>query len=180
MFEIGKMMLQVQLFQKAYEGTAKKEGDTNFALYFIFFSPIAIFGGFTNLQGFAEMVWYLLILAPLTDSWINDRLVLSLLGAAVAYFNPGCVISMLPLLVLQARLKVPDEPGQNDTLRRVLLLAGFINIIFMFCLSQSQIENVINILMVNNKAETMGNYWYVMVEMFSDRVRFFKLLYLLL
>ena len=37
-----------------------------------------------------------------------------------------------------------------------------------------------NILYVNNRSETMGSFWYVMVEMFHDKLLFFKKLYLLM
>ena len=174
------MAAQILLFWKAYEGSSKKEADTNFALHFVFFSPIALLGGFTNLHSFAELLWYLIILAPLTDTILNDRLILSLLSVGLAYFNPGCVISLLPLLVVQARLKVPEEQGSHDPFKRLMLLVGLGNMVWMFGLSSSQKDNVVNILMVNNKQETMGNYWYLMVMMFSDRVRFFKKLYLVL
>lgn len=178
-FEMGKIAVQLLIFWKAYEGTSKKAADTDFALYFILFNPISLLGGFQNLQGFADTLWQLLILAPLTDSVLSDRLILQVLAAIVCYFNPGSAICLLPLLVLQARLKVPESIGSNDTIRRVLLFAGFLNLIVMFCCSSSQMTNIVNILMVNNKAETMSNFWYIMVEMFVDRLVFFKKLYLL-
>ena len=40
--------------------------------------------------------------------------------------------------------------------------------------------NIKNILYVNNKAETIGSFWYIMVEMFGDRLIFLKKLYLLM
>ena len=80
------------------------------------------------------MLWYLLILAPLTDTVLNDRMILQLLASVVAYFNPGVVFCLLPLLVLQARLKVPEQQG-HDTIRRFLLLIGQLNMIVMFLCS---------------------------------------------
>lgn len=33
--------------------------------------------------------------------------------------------------------------------------------------------------MVNNASENLGNFWYVMHEMFPDRLEFIKMMYLL-
>lgn len=105
-FEMGKMAAQILLFHKAYQGTAKKEGDTNLALFFIIFNPISLIGGFTNLQSFADALWYLLILAPLTVVGTGP-IVLVLMAQVVAYFNPGVVMCLIPLFVLITRLQVP-------------------------------------------------------------------------
>ena len=39
---------------------------------------------------------------------------------------------------------------------------------------------MVNIFMVNNKSETVGSFWYIMVEMFEAKIVFFKKLYLLM
>ena len=45
--------------------------------------------------------------------------------------------------------------------------------------SPAQIQNSYNILMVNNSTENLGSFWYLMLEMFPDRLEFMKMMYLL-
>lgn len=178
------MSVQLLIFKKAYSISVKKEAETNLALYFVIFNPISLLGGFLNLSAFNDFLWHLLILAPLTNSILNDRFILSILAVVVAYFSPGIIFCLIPLTVLQARLNVPDgqqgEPRKHDTFKRLILLAGLIYIMLLLICSKQQMTNFFNILYVNNKSETVGSFWYVMVEMFSDKVVFFKKLYLLM
>ena len=78
----------------------KKEAETNLALYFVIFNPISLLGGFLNLSAFNDFLWHLLILAPLTNSILNDRFILSILAVVVAYFSPGIIFCLIPLTVL--------------------------------------------------------------------------------
>ena len=47
-------------------------------------------------------------------------------------------------------------------------------------MSTTQRKNLTNILLVNNPAENLGNFWYLMHEMFLDRLVFFKYIYLIM
>ena len=40
--------------------------------------------------------------------------------------------------------------------------------------------NIKNIMLVNDPSETMGMFWYIMVEMFQDRLVFLKYAFLLM
>ena len=49
---------------------------------------------------------------------------------------------------------------------------------FLF-VSPDQLRNAKNILMINDPTENIGSFWYLMLEMFPDKLEFMKLLYLL-
>ena len=129
---------------------------------------------------------------------MTDRYVLAAGATLVAYFNPQLIFCLLPITVLQARLQVPPTTKKqvhskqlpagkeekaapkHDTFARLLILAVMIDIMLLIICSRKQLINIKNILYVNNKSETIGSFWYIMVEMFEDRLIFLKKLYLLM
>lgn len=134
-FEMANILVQLAIFYKAYAITQKKENDTNTALFFIMFNPISLLGGFNNLASFNDFLWHLMILAPLTEM-LSLRLVLAVLAVIVTYFNPGAIFCLIPLIVLQARLGVPEEPHKHDTIRRMILFAGLLDLMYLACSTQ--------------------------------------------
>jgi hypothetical protein len=198
LFESANMATQLAIFHTVFSISNKKEEYTSLAFYFILFNPIALVGGFSNIGAFNDTMLHLLILAPLIGGkLLTDRYVLAAGATLVAYFNPQLIFCLLPITVLQARLQVPSikkqvhskEPPagkeektapKHDTFARLLILAVMIDIMLLLICSRNQLSNIKNIMYVNNKSETINSFWYIMVEMFEDRLIFLKKLYLLM
>jgi len=43
----------------------------------------------------------------------------------------------------------------------------------------NELKNILNIIFIYDPAETLGNFWYLMHEVFLDRLLFFRIFYLL-
>ena len=155
------------------------------ALCWIVFNPISLVGGFTNLGALNDAIFYLVALWPLLDEGaIRHPAVMAILNTVAAYFDPRVIFLMIPLSVMQARYHIghSNRKGSN-TLKETLarLVATFLPILLMFfCVSKTELKNIKNILLVNNPVENLGNFWYLMHEMFLDRLDFFKYIYLIM
>ena len=63
--------------------------------------------------------------------------------------------------------------------KHVLLFSAAVFVFNASLMTKSQFKNASNILMVNNPTENIGSFWYIMLEMFKDRLEFMKLLFVL-
>ena len=61
--DLVSTLLQLALFKLAFSVTAKKQGYTDMAFYWILFSPLTLFGGncHANLGAFNDCLWYALV-----------------------------------------------------------------------------------------------------------------------
>ena len=109
---------------------------------------------------------------------------MAILNSVATYFDPRVIFLMIPLSVMQARYHIghSNRKGSNtlkETLIRVVVTYMPILLMF-FCVSRTELKNIKNILLVNNPVENLGNFWYLMHEMFLDRLDFFKYIYLIM
>ena len=174
------------IFGIVYSATDKKEMYTMIAFAWIIFNPISLLGGFTNLGSFNDSLFYLLVLLPIADEAVlRNANFLGAVNAIVAYFDPRLIFLMIPFSVLQSRIDIGlDQSKKRDTFKETMIRLGktFIPIITtIFFFSDYQFKNLRNILLVNHPAENLGNFWYIMHEMFQGfRLTFFKYIYLIM
>ena len=155
------------------------------AFSWIIFNPISLIGGFTNLGSFNDALFYLLVLWPILDEspTLRNPIFMGLLNAVVTYFDPRLIFLMIPFSVLQARYHIGLVREKFNPFKETMirLTISYVPIILtILCMSNSQFKNLKNILLVNNPAENLGNFWYLMHEMFLDRLVFFKYIYLIM
>ena len=185
-FEVISLLIQLIIFGVVYSATDKKETYTMIAFAWILFNPISLLGGFTNLGSFNDTLFYLLVLLPICgEPVLRNANLLGTVNSIVAYFDPRLIFVMIPFTVLQARIDIGlDQSEKRDNFKETLkrLFKTFSPIILtIFFFSDNQFRNLKNILLVNNPTENLGNFWYLMHEMFAGhRLTFFKYIYLIM
>ena len=154
------------------------------AFAWIVFNPIALIGGFTNLGSLNDAIFYLVAIWPLLDEKSSRHpVIFAILNTMATYFDPRIIFLVMPLTVMQARYHLRHSDRKNNALNETLtrLAITYTPIILMFfCVSKTELQNIENILLVNNPTENLGNFWYLMHEMFLDRLDFFKYIYLIM
>ena len=183
-FELMSTLLQLIIFGIVYSATAKKEKLTALAFAWIILNPVSLIGGFTNLGSLNDAIFYMLVLLPIAEEPVlRNPLLLAALNSIAAYFDPRVIFLMIPFSILQARIHVGLSREKLDPFKESMtrLIASFVPIILTIVfMSPTQFKNLRNILLVNNPAETLGPFWYLMHEMFWDRLAFFKYIYLIM
>ena len=154
------------------------------AFAWIVFNPISLIGGFTNLGSLNDAIFYFVAVWPLLDEKaFRHPIMMAVLNAVATYFDPRIIFLVVPLTVMQARYHLGHSDRKknalNETLTRLFITYTPMILLF-FCLSKTELQNIKNILLVNNPAENLGNFWYLMHEMFLDRLDFFKYIYLIM
>lgn len=157
-----------------------------FALVFIFFSPVKLIGGFYNLNSLNELLFHLIVLLPVMDDEVGRVPSVQICVNALATFlDAKIAFLMIPITVVQTRFFKKDDwyPCSSDkvfptVLKRIgLTYAGAIALHLLLSDGQ-ELDNILNTLLVRDPSENLGNFWYLMHEMFMDRLPFFRLVFL--
>ena len=126
-----------------------------------------------NVATFNHTLYMLIVIAMIHIK--QSQHVCTLLSAVATYFDPRIIMFVFPMNVLASRVR----GNSNIWLNLILQLISVITVWFVLA-SPDQLRNTYNIMMVNNSSENIGNFWYIMTEMFPDKLEFLKLQYLLL
>jgi len=96
-------------------------------------------------------------------------------GLAI-YVSPEMLFFTLPLSVVQNQLYHGSSCNLFGSF--VVQISTVSAAIFASQEVKNELINIMNIIFVNDPAETLGNFWYLMHEMFLNRLLFFRIFYL--
>lgn len=96
-----------------------------------------------------------------------------IVAAIASYFDPRVVFYVFPLLIFQLRR------SEKPHLLHSIGLLGLCGLVWFLFVTPSQLKNAYNIFMVNDASENIGSFWYIVLEMFPDKLEFMKISFLL-
>ena len=125
------------------------------------------------------------MLPMLDDPNTRDRTTTCALNVILSYFDPRILLLLIPITVIQTRYQVHNSPFDTSNIRpqsaaksEFIMRLGITSLLcyLVHICSPSQIQwtNTKNILLAKDPNENLGLYWYLLSEMFKDRILFFR------